>query len=146
MPGKKKKYNVCFPPSRIKKIMQKDPEVGRIAKAVPVVISRVLEMFIKSLLLKTCLITESKSSGTMSVSHMMQCIESESLFHFLKDLAEQAVLKAQKDNRSQSLWPLYRSKLHEISVKKSSDVGTRQRMDSLDQDSSSSEAELFICL
>uniref|UniRef100_A0A8C7X491 Transcription factor CBF/NF-Y/archaeal histone domain-containing protein n=1 Tax=Oryzias sinensis TaxID=183150 RepID=A0A8C7X491_9TELE len=60
MPGHKRKYNVRFPPSRIKKIMQKDAEVGRIATAVPVIISRALEMFLESLLTKTCLITQSK--------------------------------------------------------------------------------------
>ncbi|KAK2892233.1 hypothetical protein Q8A73_017898 [Channa argus] len=38
MPGHKRRYNVRFPPSRIKKIMQKDTEVGRIAMAVPVII------------------------------------------------------------------------------------------------------------
>ncbi|XP_040916969.1 dr1-associated corepressor isoform X2 [Toxotes jaculatrix] len=100
MPGQKRRYNVRFPPSRIKKIMQKDTEVGRIAMAVPVIISRALEMFLKSLLTKTCLITQSKLNTVMSVAHMKQCIESEKLFHFLKDLAERATsTAAQKDNR-----------------------------------------------
>ncbi|XP_028252037.1 dr1-associated corepressor isoform X2 [Parambassis ranga] len=86
--------------SRIKKIMQKDAEVGRIAMAVPVIISRALEMFLKSLLTKTCTITQSKLSTVLSVAHMKQCIESEKLFHFLKDLVERATSTvAQKDTR-----------------------------------------------
>uniref|UniRef100_A0A3Q2FI35 Dr1-associated corepressor-like n=1 Tax=Cyprinodon variegatus TaxID=28743 RepID=A0A3Q2FI35_CYPVA len=101
MPGQKKKYSVRFPPGRIKKIMQRDTEVGRIAMAVPVII-RALEMFLKSFLTKTCLITEAKRSNTVSVAHK-QCIESEKLFHFLKDLAEGTTSTAtQKDNRSLS--------------------------------------------
>ncbi|KAF6718350.1 Dr1-associated corepressor [Oryzias melastigma] len=44
MPGHKRKYNVRFPPRRIKKIMQKDAEVGRIATAVPVIIAIVRQM------------------------------------------------------------------------------------------------------
>ncbi|KAL1124455.1 hypothetical protein AAG570_001081 [Ranatra chinensis] len=36
MPSKKKKYNARFPAGRIKKIMQTDEEVGKVAKAVPV--------------------------------------------------------------------------------------------------------------
>lgn len=32
--------------------------------------ARVLEMFLKSLLTKTCLITQSKRSAVMSVAHM----------------------------------------------------------------------------
>ncbi|XP_071353761.1 dr1-associated corepressor [Trachinotus anak] len=150
MPGQKRRYSVRFPPSRVKKIMQKDTEVGRIAMAVPVIISRALEMFLKSLLTKTCLITQSKLSTVVSVAHMKQCIESEKLFHFLKDLAERATsTAAQKDNRGMSIWPLYRTKRHEISVKKTTDVSEtlpRRSLDSFDNDSSSGESELYICL
>ncbi|KAM7376375.1 hypothetical protein PAMP_006116 [Pampus punctatissimus] len=133
MPGQKRRYNVRFPPSRIKKIMQKDTEVGRIAMAVPVIIclspssskhsgscvasivsgrsARALEMFLKSLLTKTCLITQSKLSTVISVAHMKQCIESEKLFHFLEDLVERTTsMAAQKDSRGMSMWPLYRSR------------------------------------
>uniref|UniRef100_A0AAY4BIH1 Dr1-associated corepressor n=1 Tax=Denticeps clupeoides TaxID=299321 RepID=A0AAY4BIH1_9TELE len=96
MPGQKKKYNVRFPPGRIKKIMQKDTEVGRIATAVPVIISRALEMFLRSLLTKSSLITQSKHSRIMSSSHVKQCIESEKLFDFLRDLAEHAASTARQ--------------------------------------------------
>ncbi|XP_070776164.1 dr1-associated corepressor isoform X1 [Enoplosus armatus] len=150
MPGQKRRYHVRFPPSRIKKIMQKDAEVGRIAMAVPVIISRALEMFLKCLLTETCLITQSKLSTVVSVAHMKQCIESEKLFHFLRELAERATSTAgQKDNRGMSVWPLYRSRRHDISVKKPPDVvekAPRSSLDSLDNDSSSGESELFICL
>ncbi|XP_070834765.1 dr1-associated corepressor [Chaetodon auriga] len=149
MPGQKRRYNVRFPPSRIKKIMQKDAEVGRIAMAVPVIISRALEMFLKCLLTKTCLITQSKLSTVVSVAHMKQCIESEKLFDFLKDLVERATsTAAQKDNRGMSMWPLYRTRRHDISVKKPAEVvemAPRASLDSLDNDSTSSESELFIC-
>ncbi|KAF7653569.1 hypothetical protein LDENG_00081560 [Lucifuga dentata] len=148
MPGQKRKYNVRFPPTRIKKIMQKDTEVGRIAMAVPVIISRVLEMFLTSLLTKTCLITQSNFSTVMSVAHMKQCIESEKLFHFLKDLAERAASTgAQRDTRGMSMWPLYRTKHPEISAKKPSEIGEislRQSRDSLNSHPSSSESELYI--
>ncbi|KAA8589306.1 hypothetical protein FQN60_012671, partial [Etheostoma spectabile] len=93
---------------RIKKIMQKDTEVGRIAMAVPVIISRALEIFLKSLLTKICVITRGELSAVVSVSHMKQCIESEEHFHFLRDRAEQAAAKAsQKDKRGMSMWPMY---------------------------------------
>ncbi|XP_028995656.1 dr1-associated corepressor [Betta splendens] len=152
MPGQKRRYSVRFPPSRIKKIMQKDREVGRIAIAVPVIISRALEMFLKSLLTKTCAITQSKLSTVMSLAHMQQCIESEKLFHFLKELVERAMSApaGQKDSRGLSMWPLYRTKRpNDLSAKKPTDVGEmapRRSLDSLDRDSSSSESELYICL
>ncbi|XP_073339101.1 dr1-associated corepressor isoform X2 [Pagrus major] len=129
--------------------MQKDAEVGRIAMAVPVIISRALEMFLKCLLTKTCLITQSKLSTVVSVAHMKQCIESEKLFDFLRDLVERATSTAgQKDNRGISMWPLYRNRRHDISVKKPAEVvekAPRSSLDSLDNDSISSESELYIC-
>ncbi|KAL6259255.1 hypothetical protein P5V15_009174 [Pogonomyrmex californicus] len=66
MPSKKKKYNARFPAGRIKKIMQTDEEVGKVAQA----------------------ITSAKNAKTLSPSHMKQCILSESRFDFLKDLVK----------------------------------------------------------
>ncbi|XP_071449875.1 uncharacterized protein NC2alpha [Hetaerina americana] len=88
MPSKKKKYNARFPPGRIKKIMQTDEDVGKVAQAVPVIISRALELFVESLLTKTMEITSAKNAKTLSPSHMKHCIFSESRFDFLKDLVK----------------------------------------------------------
>ncbi|KAG8234900.1 hypothetical protein J437_LFUL015601 [Ladona fulva] len=71
MPSKKKKYNARFPPGRIKKIMQTDEEVGKVAQAVP-----------------TMEITSARNAKTLSPSHMKHCIFSESRFDFLKDLVK----------------------------------------------------------
>uniref|UniRef100_A0A1B6MJE7 Transcription factor CBF/NF-Y/archaeal histone domain-containing protein n=1 Tax=Graphocephala atropunctata TaxID=36148 RepID=A0A1B6MJE7_9HEMI len=88
MPSKKKKYNARFPAGRIKKIMQTDEEVGKVAQAVPVIISRTLELFVGSLLTKAMQITSAKNAKTLSPSHMKQCILSEQRFDFLKDLVK----------------------------------------------------------
>lgn len=73
---------------RIKRIMQADEEVGKIAQAVPVIISRTLELFVQSLLTKSSNITNSRNAKTLSPSHLKQCIMSESRFDFLKDLVK----------------------------------------------------------
>ncbi|XP_078516829.1 dr1-associated corepressor [Lissotriton helveticus] len=86
MPSKKKKYNARFPPARIKKIMQTDEEIGKVAAAVPVIISRALELFLDSLLTKACQVTQTRNAKTMTTSHLKQCIELEQQFDFLKDL------------------------------------------------------------
>lgn len=86
MPSKKKKYNARFPPARIKKIMQTDEEVGKVAAAVPVIISRALELFVESLLTKAVQITSARNAKTLSPAHLKQCILAESRFDFLKDL------------------------------------------------------------
>ncbi|XP_055533843.1 uncharacterized protein LOC129723562 [Wyeomyia smithii] len=88
MPSKKKKYNARFPAGRIKKIMQTDEEVGKVAQAVPVIIPRTLELFVESLLTKTLRITNARNAKTLSPSHMKQCIISENRFDFLRDLVK----------------------------------------------------------
>jgi len=86
MPGKKKKYNARFPPARIKKIMQSDEEVGKVAAPVPVIISRALEMFAETLLGRAKRVTAQRGARTLTPSHLKFCINSESRFDFLKDL------------------------------------------------------------
>ncbi|GBL81019.1 Dr1-associated corepressor [Araneus ventricosus] len=70
MPSKKKKFNARFPPARIKKIMQTDEDIGKVAAAVPVIISRALELFVDSLVTKTSLITKSRNAKTLTTSHL----------------------------------------------------------------------------
>ncbi|XP_075169819.1 negative cofactor 2 alpha [Haematobia irritans] len=109
MPSKKKKYNARFPAGRIKKIMQSDEEVGKVAQAVPIIISRTLELFVESLLTKTLKITNSRNAKTLSTSHMKQCIMSEQRFDFLRELvrnipdisvAEESATYNEEDNHS----------------------------------------------
>ncbi|XP_059483752.1 dr1-associated corepressor [Neocloeon triangulifer] len=88
MPSKKKKYNSRFPPGRIKKIMQTDDEVGKVAQAVPVIIPRALELFVESLLTKAVQITTARNAKTLTPSHMKHCILSESRFDFLKEFVK----------------------------------------------------------
>ncbi|XP_041985826.1 uncharacterized protein LOC121738066 [Aricia agestis] len=88
MPSKKRKYNARFPAGRIKKIMQQDEEVGKMAQAVPIVISRTLELFVESLLGKAMQVTAQRNAKTLSPSHVKQCILAESRFDFLRDLVK----------------------------------------------------------
>ncbi|XP_026746235.1 uncharacterized protein LOC113507590 [Trichoplusia ni] len=88
MPSKKRKYNARFPAGRIKKIMQTDEEVGKVAQAVPIIISRTLELFVESLLGKAMQVTVARSAKTLSPSHVKQCILAESKFDFLRDLVK----------------------------------------------------------
>ncbi|KAE8743304.1 hypothetical protein FOCC_FOCC011085 [Frankliniella occidentalis] len=86
MPSKRRKYNARFPAGRIKKIMQTDEQVGKVAQAVPIMISRTLELFVQSLMTSALAVTNAKNARTLSPSHMKQCIVSDQRFHFLKDL------------------------------------------------------------
>jgi len=104
MPGKKKKYNARFPPARIKKIMQSDEEVGKVAAPVPVIISRALEMFAETLLGRAKRVTAQRGARTLTPSHLKFCINSESRFDFLKDLVSTVPdLQGDMDNEAAGL-------------------------------------------
>ena len=59
MPSKKKKYNSRFPPARIKKIMQADEEVGKVAAVVPVIICKLFSLHGIEYLLRLSLMNRS---------------------------------------------------------------------------------------
>lgn len=86
MANKKKKYNARFPPARIKKIMQKDDNVGKVAVTVPLIISRSLELFIEKLITKSYNITLSKKAKTLSIHHLKQVIHADNNCNFLDEI------------------------------------------------------------
>ena len=50
--------------------MQIDEDVGKVAAAVPVIISRALELFVESLLKKANAVTTNRNARTLTPSHM----------------------------------------------------------------------------
>lgn len=66
--------------------MQTDEDVGKVAAAVPVIISKALEMFVQSLVERASDYTKARNAKTMTTSHLKRCITSENQFDFLKDL------------------------------------------------------------
>ncbi|XP_074158753.1 LOW QUALITY PROTEIN: uncharacterized protein LOC141562648 [Sminthopsis crassicaudata] len=97
-----KQYNMRFPGARIKKIMQTDEEIGKVSAAVPLIISRALELFLESLLKKAGQVTQSQNAKTMTISHLKQCMELEQQFDFLKDLVA-AILDMRGDREDNHL-------------------------------------------
>lgn len=90
----KKKYQTRFPLARIKKIMQTDEDVGKIAIVTPILISKCLELFMQSFLEKASTVTLAKNSHTLSAAHIRQCVQDEPLLDFLSETVENYV-KAQ---------------------------------------------------
>ncbi|XP_055936620.1 dr1-associated corepressor-like isoform X2 [Argiope bruennichi] len=66
--------------------MQTDEDIGKVAAAVPVIISRALELFVESLVTKTSLITKSRNAKTLTTSHLKSCVLSDNSFAFLREL------------------------------------------------------------
>jgi len=102
MPSKKRKYEARFPPARIKKIMQTDEEIGKVAAAVPIIISRSLEIFLQSLVETTAKYTNDRKAKTMTTAHLKHNIENEKKFDFLKDLVANIADVATQDEEDTS--------------------------------------------
>ncbi|GAQ85901.1 hypothetical protein KFL_002600090 [Klebsormidium nitens] len=86
---KPKPLETRFPTGRIKKVMQADDEVGKVAVASPVLISRALELFLQKLVDETYKVTIARNAKTVTGSHLKACIEANSDFDFLREVVAQ---------------------------------------------------------
>ncbi|KAH8109070.1 histone-fold-containing protein [Phellopilus nigrolimitatus] len=75
-----------FPVARIKKIMQKDEEVGKVAQATPVVISKALELFLGMLVDEAANVTLERNSKRVEAYHLKHAIERTDMLDFLKEI------------------------------------------------------------
>nr|XP_043630533.1 dr1-associated corepressor-like [Erigeron canadensis] len=82
----RKKLDTRFPAARIKKIMQADEDVGKIALAVPLLVSKSLELFLQDLCDRTYEITLQSRAKTLNSAHLKQCVQSFNVFDFLRDI------------------------------------------------------------
>ncbi|WFD43067.1 hypothetical protein MPSI1_001719 [Malassezia psittaci] len=77
-----------FPIARIKRIMQADEDVGKVAQATPVVISKALELFMQDIV--ACAVEETRKSGGKRVApyHLKRTTQVHETYDFLKDIVE----------------------------------------------------------
>ncbi|PWN51600.1 histone-fold-containing protein [Violaceomyces palustris] len=75
-----------FPVARIKKIMQADEDVGKVAQATPVLISKALELFMASIVEETVKETRKRGARKMSPYHVKRTVHENDTFDFLKDI------------------------------------------------------------
>lgn len=80
------KIKTHFPAARIKKIMQLDEDIGKVAQATPVVVGRALEIFMANLV--EAGIFEAKRAGVRRISaqHIRTAVENTEQFDFLVDV------------------------------------------------------------
>lgn len=85
---KNKNKQTKFPVARIKKIMQKDEEVGKVAQATPVVISKALELFLGMIIEEAHKVTAERGSKKVEAYHLKHAIETTETLDFLKEIVE----------------------------------------------------------
>ncbi|MCJ1478171.1 hypothetical protein MMC13_006847 [Lambiella insularis] len=75
-----------FPVARIKRIMQADEDVGKVAQVTPTAVSKALELFMISLVTKAANQAKTKSAKKITAAHLKQVIEKDEQFDFLAEI------------------------------------------------------------
>ncbi|KAI0077965.1 histone-fold-containing protein [Panus rudis PR-1116 ss-1] len=93
---KNKNKQTKFPVARIKRIMQKDEEVGKVAQATPVVISdlcgsfiaKALELFLSMIVEESSKVTLERGAKRVEAYHLKHAVETVDMLDFLKEIVE----------------------------------------------------------
>lgn len=102
-----------FPTARIKRIMQADEEVGKVAQQTPIAVGKALELFMVQLVTKSADVAREKGSKRVTAPMLKHVVEADEQWDFLREIvgrveshdakeaaaasARQANLKAESD-------------------------------------------------
>lgn len=75
-----------FPTARIKRIMQADDEVGKVAQQTPIAVGKALELFMVALVTKSADVAKEKNSKRVTAQMLKQVVESDDQWDFLRDI------------------------------------------------------------
>jgi Dr1-associated corepressor len=75
-----------FPTARIKRIMQADDEVGKVAQQTPIAVGKALELFMVALVSKSAEVARERSSKRVSAQMLKHVVESDDQWDFLRDI------------------------------------------------------------
>lgn len=75
-----------FPTARIKRIMQADEEVGKVAQQTPIAVGKALELFMVQLVTKSADIARERNSKRVSAQMLKQVVESDDQWDFLREI------------------------------------------------------------
>jgi histone H3/H4 len=75
-----------FPTARIKRIMQADEEVGKVAQQTPIAVGKALEMFMIALVTKSAEVAKEKNSKRVTAQMLKHVVESDDQWDFLREI------------------------------------------------------------
>ncbi|KAI5965693.1 uncharacterized protein KGF55_001055 [Candida pseudojiufengensis] len=82
------KIKTHFPAARIKKIMQSDEEIGKVAQATPIVVGRALEIFMANLVESSIIQAKLQGVKRITAQHIKLAVEKNEQFDFLVEIVE----------------------------------------------------------
>ncbi|KAL2411126.1 hypothetical protein ABEF95_003016 [Exophiala dermatitidis] len=91
-----------FPVARIKRIMQADEDVGKVAQATPTAVSKALELFMITLVTKGAAEARANSSKRVTAQHLKAALMKDSQFDFLTEICENVPDEGSKKGRAKS--------------------------------------------
>ncbi|PHH59312.1 hypothetical protein CDD80_1837 [Ophiocordyceps camponoti-rufipedis] len=77
-----------FPTARIKRIMQADEEVGKVAQQTPIAVGKALELFMIQLVTKSADVAKEKGSKRVTAPMLKHVVETDDQWDFLRDIRE----------------------------------------------------------
>ncbi|RVX72698.1 hypothetical protein B0A52_04096 [Exophiala mesophila] len=91
-----------FPVARIKRIMQADEDVGKVAQATPTAVSKALELFMIALVSKGAEEARASHSKRVTAQHLKTALMNDGQFDFLTDICENIPEEGSKKGRAKS--------------------------------------------
>ncbi|CAL5223931.1 g6534 [Coccomyxa viridis] len=74
--------------ARVKKMMQADDDIGKIAQATPVLVGRATELFVRHLMEKAVALASSRNACSVTPAHLKAAVCDEDMLDFLKGIVE----------------------------------------------------------
>ncbi|KAJ2961673.1 hypothetical protein NQ176_g10989 [Zarea fungicola] len=107
-----------FPTARIKRIMQADEEVGKVAQQTPIAVGKALELFMIQLVSKSADVAKDKGSKRVTASMLKTVVESDEQWDFLREIVSR--VETEKEGPKKEAKPKMESESEEevIPVKK----------------------------
>ncbi|PHH62926.1 hypothetical protein CDD81_6559 [Ophiocordyceps australis] len=82
-----------FPTARIKRIMQADEEVGKVAQQAPIAVGKALELFMVQLVNRGAEVARNKGARKVTAAMLKQVIETEEQWDFLREIVSRVDLE-----------------------------------------------------
>lgn len=93
----RRKGTSAFPVARIKKMMQADEDIGKIATATPVLVAKALECMMDSVVRGAADIARERGARTVTPQHLKMCVEDNENFDFLRHVLKSVHVDPNQD-------------------------------------------------
>lgn len=93
-----KQMKTHFPSARVKKLMQSDEDVGKVAQATPLVVGRAVELFMCALVEKALDESKKGHSKKVNVQTLKKVIDSNEEYDFVADVCDKYIPTNTNDN------------------------------------------------